>query len=110
VRDHECPLSYENATLVIRKAWNIGRTHIGTHLKKRFAQRGVDMIDIENVVHNGTVVGREYDETYKNWKYRMSGMADGRRLDVIIALDSSEDFQESPLAIPLTVFPTNVVP
>jgi Domain of unknown function (DUF4258) len=108
VQDHDTPLSLENATNVIRKAWHIGRMHVGTHIKKRFAERGVDMIDLENIIRTGSVVGREYDDAYKNWKYRMSGTADGRKLDVIIALDSSEDFQDSPLAIPLTVFDKGV--
>jgi len=108
VNNRDTPLSLENATIVIRKAWSSGRIHVGTHIKKRFRERGVDMIDLENIVRKGSVITREYDEVYKNWKYRMAGSTDDRQLEVIIALDSSEDLSDSPLAIPLTVFEKNV--
>lgn len=108
VTDHDTGLSFENATMVIRRAWSIGRIHVGTHIKKRFLDRGVDMIDLENVVNTGAVIAREFDEAYKNWKYRFAGITDGRQLEVIIALDSKEDFEASPLAIPVTVFEKNV--
>jgi hypothetical protein len=107
---NDVALSLENATAVIRKAWSRGRLHVGTHIKKRMAQRKVDMLDLENVIRNGVVSSSKYDEDYKNWKYRMVGTSDGRKIEVIIALDPTEDYEVSPLAVLVTVFDQNEVP
>jgi hypothetical protein len=103
VKEHDTSLSLENAKAVIQKAWSTGRIHVGTHIKKRMRERGVDMIDLENIVRAGVVSGKEYCEIYKNWKYRMVGVSDERQIETVIALDSTEDFSETPLAVFLTV-------
>jgi Domain of unknown function (DUF4258) len=105
VSKHEASLSCENATMVIRKAWGVGRVHLGTHFKKRCAERGVDMLDIENLIRRGKVYGNGvYSEEYKNWKYRLAASSDDRQLEVVVALDPTEDYTESPLAVLLTVY------
>ena len=58
--------------------------------------RKVVLIDLENVIRNGVVSSSKYDEEYKNWKYRMVGTTDGRNIEVIIALDPTEDYEASP--------------
>lgn len=101
----ERPLSAENAMPVIQAAWSTGRFHSGTHFKKRCRERNIDMLDVENIVRNGTVRGRpEYCEDYKNWKYRVAGVIDERQIEVVIALDPAEDYTDSPLAILLTAY------
>jgi hypothetical protein len=110
VKGHDAGLSPENAKAVIEKAWSSGRVHVGTHIKNRMIERNVDMIDLENVIRNGVVCSREYCEEYKNWKYRMVGSSDGRKIEVIIALDPTEDYEASPLAVLVTVFDQNEVP
>jgi hypothetical protein len=102
-------LSLDNAKTVIQKAWATGRIHIGSHIKKRMLERGVDTIDLENVVRSGIVSSREFCEIHKNWKYRMTGTSDEKEMEIIVALDAKEDFSESPLAILVTVFAKNVV-
>lgn len=63
------------------------------------------MIDVENLVRDGKVGDRpEYSQDYKNWKYRLTGVVDERSIEVLIALDSSEDYEKSPLAILLTAY------
>jgi hypothetical protein len=109
VKGHDAALSTDNAKTVIQKAWSSGRVHVGTHIKKRMTERGVDMIDLGNVLRSGDVVGREYCEGYKNWKYQMAGTSDGRKIDVVVALDPTEDFEASPLGVLVTVFVPNVV-
>jgi hypothetical protein len=90
---------------VIQTAWAVGRIHLGTHFKKRCSERGIDMLDVENLVRNGAVQGKsEYCEDYKNWKYRVAGISDERRLEVLVALDPTEDYTDSPLAIFLTAY------
>ena len=109
VKSHDAALSPENAKAVIQKSWSGGRVHVGTHIKNRMIERNVDMIDLENVIRNGVVRGTEYCEAYKNWKYRMVGASDAKRIEVVIALDPTEDFEASPLAVLVTVFEQNVV-
>jgi hypothetical protein len=105
VEAHTSPLSAENARSVIQNAWSNGRVHLGTHFKKRCGERDIDMLDVENLVRNGVVQPRpEYCPVYKNWKYRMAGIIDERHLEVVIALDATEDYDESPLAIVLTAY------
>jgi len=105
VKAHDAALSAENAITVIQKAWSNGRIHLGTHFKERCAERGIDMLDVENLVRNGAVRGQpEYCPNYKNWKYRVAGVIDDRHLEVVIALDPTEDYSESPLAIVLTAY------
>ena len=105
VNKHEASLTRDNATTVIRKAWSVGRIHLGTHFKERCAERSVDMLDLENLVRSGSVCGApEYSEEYKNWKYRMAAVIDERHLEAVIALDPNEDYTDSPLAILLTVY------
>ena len=103
--NHENPLSPQNAVAVIKTAWAVGRVHSGTHFKKRCVERGIDMLDIENIIASGTLQGKpEYCEDYKTWKYIVAGITDERHLEVVIALDSNEDYVESPLAILVTAY------
>jgi hypothetical protein len=108
VSGHETPLALENARSIIQKAWATGRIHVSTHIKRRFSERNVDMIDLENVVRTGKVTGREHCPHYRNWKYRMAGLSDERTLEVIFALDFAEDFADSPLVVPVTVLVKDV--
>jgi hypothetical protein len=109
VKAHDAALSPENAKAVIQKAWSVGRVHVGTHIKKRMIERNVDMLDLENVISKGAVRSYEYCDAYKNYKYRMVGESDGRKIELVIALDPTEDFEASPLGILVTVFDRNVV-
>jgi len=108
VNAHAKPLTLQNALVVIQTAWRLGRVHVGTHIKKRFADRGVDMIDLQNIVRNGRVVSCQESPEYRNWKYRMEGISDDKAISVIFALDFGEDLAESPLVIPVTVFKKDV--
>ena len=67
------------------------------------------MIDLENVIRTGVVRSSEYCEEYRNVKYRMAGVSDDKKIEVVIALDPTEDFEASPLAVLVTVFEQNVV-
>lgn len=105
VKEHERPLSPQNAINVIRAAWANGRFHLGAHFKKRSAERDIDMLDVENLIRNGAIRGvPEYCPEYKNWKYQVTGFVDERRLEVVIALDPTEDYTDTPLAILVTAY------
>lgn len=105
VKEHQRPLSPQNAMGVIRTAWANGRFHLGTHFRKRSAERDIDMLDVENLIRNGAIRGvPEYCPDYKNWKYQVTGFIDERHLEVVIALDPTEDYTNTPLAILVTAY------
>jgi len=107
VKAHESCLSPENAIAVIQTAWAKGRFHLGTHFKKRCSERGIDMLDVENLIRNGAIRGvPEYCPDYKNWKYQVAGFIDERHLEVVVALDPTEDYTDVPLAILMTAYET----
>jgi len=98
-------LSPQNAITVIRSAWNEGRVYLGSHFKNRCSERGVDTLDVENLIRNGAVRGiPEHCPINKNWKYRVTGLVDERHLEVVIALDPTVDYTDVPLAILITVY------
>ena len=102
---YDCPLSPENALGTIQKAWREGRIHSGRHFKTRCNERKVDLMDLENLVWCGRVIGNgERCPDYNNWKYRIAGLIDERHLEVIVALDPVEDLSEMPIAILITVY------
>lgn len=104
-KGHEAALSAQNAIAVIRAAWNEGRIHSCSHFKERCRERGIDMLDVENLIRNGEVRGEpEYCPINKNWKYRLVGLVDERRLEVVIALDPTSDYTEMPLAVLVTAY------
>jgi len=105
VNSHESPLSAQNAISVVQSAWAVGRIHVGTHFKKRCSERRIDMIDVGNLIRTGVIRGKpEYSGEYKTWKYRVAATVDERPLELLVALDSTEDFAASPLVILITAY------
>jgi hypothetical protein len=104
-KGHESALSAQNALSVIRVAWGQGRIHSCSHFKERCRERGIDMLDVENLIRNGAVRGEpEYCPINKNWKYRIAGLVEERHLEVLIALDPASDYTEMPLAVLVTAY------
>ena len=96
-------LSLENLHLIIVKAWIIGRYQITNHFRARAIERKFDVLDAENAIQFGKL--REAPEQcpeYSNWKCRIIGPVEGRKLEIVIALDDFEDYHTSPLIIPIT--------
>ena len=108
VKEHDSPLSPQNAIAIIWRAWGLGRTHLGTHFRERCRERGIDTLDVENLIRSGAVRGTPvYCPINKNWKYQVAGFVDERELEVVIALDPAEDFTEMPLVILITAYVRN---
>lgn len=108
VRGHQGALSPPNALSVIQESWRSGRVHVGTHFKKRCLERDIDMLDIENIIRDGVVRGvPEHCAINKNWKYKVFGSFDERDLEVIVALEPTEDYTKTPLVILVTTYKVN---
>ena len=96
-------LSLENLQLIVLRAWTIGRYQITNHFRARALERGFDVLDLENAIHFGKI--REtpvHCPEFSNWKCRMIGPVEGRNLEIVLALDDFEDYDASPLIIPIT--------
>ena len=96
-------ISAGNLHLVIRRAWLNGRCHITDHFRERARDRGFDILDAENAVQFGNLRGApEYCADFSNWKCRIIGPVEDRKLEIVVAIDDREDYDESPLIIPIT--------
>jgi Domain of unknown function (DUF4258) len=97
--------SKEIARLVLLRALEEGRLHPSAHFKERGQERGFETPDLENVIRSGKVTtAGEYCEEYKNIKYHLVGLVDERELEVVVAIDPSEDYDLCPLIIAITAF------
>ena len=97
------PLSHANALEIIRAAFFAGRTHITTHFKQQQLIRDFDLLDTENAIRKGELRGGpEFYPENRNWKYRIIADVEDRRLEIVVALDPSEDYDTSPLIILIT--------
>jgi hypothetical protein len=96
-------LSPENLHLIVVRAWTIGRYQITNHFRKRGLERGFDVLDAENAIQFGKLRGSpEHCPEFSNWKCRIIGPVEGKRLEIVVALDDFEDYHSSPLIIPIT--------
>ena len=58
---------------------------------------------METVLRCGAIYDPpEHDIKVGNWKYRISAMVDGCRLELVVVIDSTEEFDSQSLIIPIT--------
>ncbi len=98
------PLSGKAAEKIFRSTWKSGRYHVSNEFKERCTELGVDLVDVENLIRDGRVwFTPKYNTQNMVWNYSVSGIVDERHMEVVIALDPAEDYEDSPLAILVTV-------
>jgi hypothetical protein len=69
------------------------------------AEREFDMVDTERVLNSGAVHGPvEYSMQHDHWKYCVVAKIDGVCLEIVVAIDCAEDFDDSPQAVLVTGF------
>jgi hypothetical protein len=99
----EAPLSPANALEIIRAAFLAGRLHITTHFRAQQLDRQFDSMDTENAIRTGELRGSpEFCPENRNWKYRIIADVEDKRLEIVVGLDPSEDYDSSPLIILIT--------
>ena len=97
------PLSPENARVVIQRAWSVGRVQVTPHFRKRSRERDFTTLDVGNVIRYGLACSQaEFCEQFQNHKYRIRLVMEDSTLEVVIALDYSEDYQQVPLVVLVT--------
>lgn len=96
-------LSAENLHRIVVRAWTIGRYQITNHFRARALERGFDVLDTENAIQFGRLRGSPvHCPEFSNWKCRFIGPVEGKKLEIVLALDDFEDYDTSPLIIPIT--------
>lgn len=97
------PLSPDVARRVVLDAFASGRVRLTSHFRERAATRKFDLLDVESVIAHGTPLGLGAMCPYrKNVKYIFSGMCGDKTLKVVFALDATQSYEETPLAILIT--------
>lgn len=93
-----------NAHIVIVRALEMGSVHITDHFKQRCKDRRFTTIDAERVIKTGKIVcPPEYSLRHDNWCFCISRKCETRTLEMRIALDCKQDFDD-----PLVIFITGV--
>ena len=72
-------------TLVVQ-----GQYVLSAHAQEQLEQdwQWITSADIESAILNGTIVERQWDHTYQEWKYVINGVTvGGRGMDVVVKLD-----------------------
>ena len=97
------PLSPDAARRVALEALSSGRVRLTSHFRMRAASRRFDLLDVENVLSQGSPRGLgEMCPYRKNVKYLFSGICDDRVLNIVFALDATQSYEETPLVILIT--------
>ena len=90
-------LSNPKAQEVFVCALEIGRVVVTSHFSKRCAERGFDVLDAENVIRQGSIIGQpKYDQMHGTWRYEMSWKSGQHFLNLVIALSCNDDYCDSP--------------
>ena len=97
------PLTPDAALRIIKRSWLFGRIQWTDHFRRRCRERGFEPIDAENAIRGGRMRGElEFCPIFSNWKCRIIGEVEDRQLEIVLALDPTQDYEESPLIVPIT--------
>jgi len=85
-------LTPEDALRKIQKNWIEGSYRATKHAKEELKNANCDMNDVKQIIFNPKSVGKvKYDNTYKNWKVEISGIAvDGQELTIVLGFWEDE--------------------
>jgi hypothetical protein len=97
------PLSPDAARRVALEALATGRIRLTSHFRLRAGARKFDLLDVESVISRGQPIGiGVMCPEKKNIKYVFSGLCGDKILTVVFALDPTQSYEETPLAILIT--------
>jgi Domain of unknown function (DUF4258) len=97
------PLTPDAARKVALEALASGRIRFTAHFQQRALVRRFDLLDVERVIATGKpAAAGVMCLIRKNVKYIFRGQCDGRTLTVVFALDATQSYEETPLAILIT--------
>jgi hypothetical protein len=98
----EFPASMDNARKLLIRAYEEGSVDTTKHIQQRAVERNFTTVDVENVVRNGSFVGKpKLSPDHQNWCFKIRGKIEGKTLEVRVGLDPGIDF-DSPLLVLIT--------
>lgn len=103
------PMSIDSAVAIIKYAMRRGQVQITDHFRSRCLERGFNDVDAGRIVRFGRLIGSpRFNDQYGDWAFKFEGVADGRAVEIRLALDPRVDF-EDPLLILITVIPKGTI-
>jgi hypothetical protein len=96
------PLSMTNGHKLLVRAYESGNVETTSHIKQRCVERRFSTVDVENIVRNGTIVGKpKFAPDYGNWCFILRGKSAGKNLEVRVGLYLDVNC-DSPLIVLIT--------
>ncbi|MBI2158712.1 MAG: DUF4258 domain-containing protein [Candidatus Rokubacteria bacterium] len=83
---HENPGDYARVHRRIKRLWDEGLFTIEPHAQRRMAKRHIDLLDVQNIILDGSIVSR--DRKGDQWRYRIQGATvAGATASCIVAIE-----------------------
>ena len=80
------PGNYPMTMARIKKLWRDGEVKITGHAQQRMTQRQIDMLDIQNCILLGRIIG--HSKPGPNWRYEVAGKAvDGDSMKCVVEIN-----------------------
>lgn len=99
-REQVCPVSMENASVLIARALEDGRVQITEHFRQRAQDRKFTLLEAERVLRRGTIVGYpRYCPQFENWCFAVSGVVESRTLEIRVGVDFNLDLDFPVMAL-----------
>jgi len=84
------------ARRIMIRAFEIGQMSMSPRFYKRSGNYAFTTVDAEMLIRHGKIVDESYDAEFNSLVYRITGRVDGRKWEITVALDSAEDYWDSP--------------
>lgn len=83
---------FKSVLLKMRQRVRAGRMTLTIHAREEMYNDQLTTDDLENGILHGSIVERQWDERWQEWKYIVAGEAlDGRSLEIVAKLGQRAD-------------------
>ena len=98
------PPSIPNLRILFVRAIELGRVRMSQHFRDQARLRGFSTLDAEQILEEGEFVsGPKFEREYCSWKMEIFLRLGGKGWKLVVALDYTADYCESPLINLITV-------
>jgi len=96
--------SLANLRAIFLRAIELGRVRMSQHFRDQSYARRFSTLDAEQILEEGEVIfGPIHDSAHGSWKCEIYSKVEGRGWNLVVALDCTADYCESPLLHLITV-------
>ncbi|MBL8203798.1 MAG: DUF4258 domain-containing protein [Blastocatellia bacterium] len=83
---------YEDILATLELCVQEGRASLTNHAYDEMEEDGFFVFDLEQCVYTGTIVERQWDDGFQDWKYVVHGKsADGEAIAVVAQIDRNQN-------------------